>query len=146
MGEVRGCQIPEELYYSIDDNIWVRDDGDDLVTVGMTSYATALMGDIVSCTLRTVGREIKKDKSCTTIETSNWVGPVKAPFDGEIVAVNDQLSITPELINQDPYGKGWLVKIRVNDWNSCKGELVTGLEDTLASFEARMEYDGFSGC
>ncbi len=146
MGEVRGCEIPEHLYYSIDNNVWVRDDGDDTVTVGMTSYATALIGDVVSCTLRLAGKEVKKNKSCATVETSNWVGPVKAPVDGEIIAVNDQLAITPELISQDPYGRGWLVKIQVSDWNSCKGELVTGPEETLGSFEARMEYDGFSGC
>ncbi len=146
MGEVRGCELPEYLYYNVDNNVWVRDEGNDTVTIGMTSYAAALIGDIVSCTLRLVGKEIKKDKSCATIETRDWVGPVKAPVAGEIVAVNDQLAVTPELVNQDPYGKGWLVKIRVNDWEGCKGELVTGLEETLTSFDARMEYDGFSGC
>ncbi len=146
MGEVRGCELPEYLYYNVDNNVWVRDEGNDTVTIGMTSYAAALIGDIVSCTLRLVGKEIKKDKSCATIETRDWVGPVKAPVAGEIVAVNDQLAVTPELVNQDPYGKGWLVKIRVYDWEGCKGELVTGLEETLTSFDARMEYDGFSGC
>jgi len=91
-------------------------------------------------------KEVKKDKSCATVETRDWVGPVKVPVNGEIIAVNDQLAITPELISQDPYGKGWLVKIRVEEWDACKEELVTGLEETLGSFEARMEYDGFSGC
>ncbi len=146
MGEVRGCEIPEHLYYSIDNNVWVRDEGDGTVTVGMTSYAAALVGEVVSCTLRTVGKEVLKDKSCATVETSDWVGPVKAPVAGEIVAVNDQLAITPEHISRDPYGKGWLVKIRVTDWESSKKELVSGMKDVLGSFEARMEYDGFSGC
>ena len=146
MGQIRGCEIPEHLYYDVDNNIWLRDDGDHRVTVGLTSYAVELRGAVVSCTLRTVGKTVRKEKSCATVETRDWVGPVKVPVDGEIVAVNDRLAVTPELINRDPYGKGWLVQIRVNDWERARTGLVTGLEETLGSFEARMEYDGFPGC
>ncbi len=146
MGQIRGCEIPEHLYYDVDNNIWLRDDGDEQVTVGLTSYAVELLGEVVSCTLRTVGKGVKKEKSCATVETRNWVGPVKVPVNGEIVAVNDRLAVAPELINRDPYGEGWLVRIRVTDWENSKAGLVTGLEETLGSFEARMEYDGFTGC
>ncbi len=146
MGQIRGCEIPEHLYYDVDNNIWLRDDGDNQVTVGLTSYAVELLGEVVSCTLRTVGKGVKREKSCATVETRDWVGPVKVPVDGEIVAVNDRLAVEPGLINKDPYGEGWLVKIHVPDWEKSKKGLVTGLEETLGSFEARMEYDGFSGC
>ncbi len=146
MGEIRGCEIPEHLYYDVDNNVWVREDGDGTVTLGLTSYAVELLGEVVSCTMRTPGRRVARDKSCATVETSGWVGPVKAPLDGEIVEVNHQLAITPEFIGQEPYGKGWLVRIRPDDWEAAKELLVTGLEDALGSFEARMEYDGFAGC
>ncbi len=146
MGRIRGCEIPEYLYYDVDNNIWLREEDNSEVTVGLTSYAVELLGEVVSCTLRTAGRAIHKNKSCATVETKDWVGPVKVPVDGEIIAVNDRLAVTPGLINRDPYGEGWLVRIRVNDWEGSKAGLVTGLKETLGSFEARMEYDGFSGC
>lgn len=145
MGAVRGCNIPEDLYYNVENNVWARREDDGTLTIGMTSYACSLAGEIVSYTPKKVGKDVKKDKSVSTVESGKWVGPVKAPVSGEVVATNDAVTATPGLINKDPYGDGWLVKMKPNDWDGESGELKMG-GDALSAFEAKMEADGFGGC
>jgi glycine cleavage system H protein len=145
MGAVRGCNIPEDLMYNVESNVWVRQEGDGTATVGLTSYACSLAGQIVSYTPKKVGKDVKKDKSCATVESGKWVGPAKTPVGGEVVATNDAVAANPGLINSDPYGEGWLVKIKPGDWGGDSGDLKTGA-DALAAFEAKMEADGFGGC
>ncbi len=145
MGTVRGCDIPEDLSYNVENNVWARREDDGTVTIGMTAYAAALAGQIVSYTPKKVGKSVKKDKSCATVESGKWVGPAKSPVAGEVVAVNDAVSANPGLINEDPYGEGWLVKIQPSDWDADSAGLVGGA-DAIAAFEAKMEADGFDGC
>ncbi|MDH5545665.1 MAG: glycine cleavage system protein GcvH [Gammaproteobacteria bacterium] len=145
MGAVRGCEIPEDLSYNVDNNVWARKEDDGTITVGMTSYAAALAGQIVSYTPKKVGKDVKKDKSCATVESGKWVGPAKSPVAGEVVAINDAVSSTPGLINSDPYGDGWLVKIKPEDWDGDSSDLVTGGAATSA-FESKMNSEGFDGC
>ncbi len=145
MGTVRGCNFPDDLYYSVDNNVWARREDDGTVTVGLTAYAGALAGQIVSYTPKKVGKSVKKDKSCATVESGKWVGPVKTPVAGEIVAINDKVAEKPALINEDPYGEGWVVKIRPENWDGDAADLKTG-QDALAAFEAKMESEGFGGC
>ena len=110
MATVKGCNIPEDLYYNVDNNVWARREADGTVTVGMTAYAAAIAGQIVSCTPKKVGRSIELNKSAVTVESGKWVGPVKSPVAGEVVAVNDTAVSTPATINTDPYGSGWLAR------------------------------------
>ncbi len=145
MGVVRGCEIPEDLLYDVDNNIWARVEDDGTVTVGLTSYACALAGQIVSYTPKKVGKKVKKGKSCATVESGKWVGPAKSPVGGEVAAINDAVAANPGLINQDPYGEGWLVKIKPDDLDEDKADLVTG-QAALEAFEKKMEADGFGGC
>lgn len=145
MGAVRGCNIPEDLMYNVDNNVWVRQEGDGSITVGLTSYACSLAGQIVSYTPKKVGKSVKADKSCATVESGKWVGPAKTPIAGEVTAVNDAVAANPGLINEDPYGEGWLVKFTPDDFAGDSASLKTG-GDALAAFEAKMEADGFGGC
>jgi glycine cleavage system H protein len=145
MGAVRGCSIPEDLLYNIENNVWVRRESDGTATVGLTSYACSLAGQIVSYTPKKPGKEVKKDKSCATVESGKWVGPAKTPVTGEVVDTNPAVAAKPGLINEDPYGEGWLVKIKPQDWDGEAGDLKTGA-DAMAAFEAKMEADGFGGC
>jgi glycine cleavage system H protein len=145
MGAVRGCDIPEDLLYNIESNVWVRKEADGTATVGLTSYACSLAGQIVSYTPKKAGKAVKKDKSCATVESGKWVGPAKTPVTGEVVETNPAVAAKPGLINEDPYGEGWLVKIKPEDWDGESGDLKTGA-DALAAFEAKMEADGFGGC
>lgn len=145
MGVVRGCNIPEDLHYSVENNVWVRKESDGNVTVGLTSYAANLAGQIVSYTPKKAGKSVKKDKSCATVESGKWVGPAKSPIAGEVVEVNDAVSKQPSLINDDPYGDGWLVRLSPADWDGDTGDLVTG-DAALQAFEKKMDAEGFGGC
>lgn len=145
MGAVRGCEIPEDLKYNVENNVWARQESDGTVTIGMTSYAASLAGQIVSYTPKKVGKSVKKDKSCATVESGKWVGPAKSPVAGDVVEVNDAVAGKPGLINDDPYGEGWLVKIQPSDWDGDSSDLVTG-GDAASAFESKMDADGFEGC
>ncbi len=145
MADVRGCNVPEDLMYNVENNVWARREADGAVTVGLTSYACSLAGQIVSYTPKKVGKSVKQDKSCATVESGKWVGPAKVPVAGEVTAVNEAVSGNPGLINDDPYGEGWLVKLQPSDWEGESGALKTGA-DALAAFEAKMDAEGFEGC
>ncbi len=145
MSVVKGCDIPDDLFYDIENNVWARREADGTLTVGMTAYGCALAGQIVSIAPRKVGRSVRKAKSCATVESGKWVGPVKAPVSGEVVAVNEALLENPGLVNEDPYGAGWIVRLRPDDWDAESGDLLTG-EAALAAFAAKMDADGFTGC
>ena len=114
MSQVRNCNIPEDLYYVVEKHVWARYDGE-LVTVGMTDVAQHLAHTFLSVTAKAPGRTVKKAKSIATVESSKWVGPVPSPVEGEIVEVNPDLEKNSELVNKDPYGKGWMIRIRIAD-------------------------------
>jgi len=127
MAEVNGCQLPEDrLYYINPDKnafIWAKEENG-VFTIGLTSVAAAMAGRLVAYTPKKVGKAVKKDKSVATIESGKWVGPVPAPFDGEIVEVNDGLKGNPALVNDDPYGQGWIAKIKPANPDEAKSVLV----------------------
>lgn len=142
---VRGCELKDDLLYDVENNIWYRDNGDGTVTVGMTAIAVAMAGEIVAFTPKKAGRAVKPGKSCATIESGKWVGPARLSCGGEIVEVNDTLMATPKLANQDPYGEGWMVRIKPDDWAASKGDLTPGA-DVGPAYEAKMAADDFPGC
>lgn len=145
MATVKGCSIPDDLYYNVENNVWARREADGTVTVGMTAYAAALAGQIVSCTPKKVGRGVEQNKSAATVESGKWVGPVKAPVSGEVVAINETVTSSPATINADPYGSGWMVKLKPANWDADSAGLVTG-GAVAAAFEAKMNADNFAGC
>lgn len=145
MATVKGCNIPEDLYYNVENNVWARREGDGTVTIGMTAYAAAIAGQIVSCTPKKVGRSIELNKSAVTVESGKWVGPVKSPIAGEVVAINDTAVSTPATINTDPYGSGWLIKLKPSNWDGDIATLTTGAA-VAAAFESKMNAEGFAGC
>ena len=128
MAEVNGCQLPEDRLYYINPEknafIWVKEEGDGIFTIGLTSVAAAMAGRLVAYTPKKVGKAVKKDRSVATIESGKWVGPVPSPFDGEIVEVNEALKGNPTLVNDDPYGQGWIAKLKPTDSEAAKSVLV----------------------
>ena len=145
MPTVRGCMLPDDLLYDVENNIWYRENDDGTVTLGMTAVAAAMAGQLVAFTPRKPGRPVQAGKSCATIESGKWVGPAKVAFDAEVVAVNDAMVATPKIANADPYGEGWLAKVRPSDWAAAKSALTPG--STVADpYEAKMTADGFAGC
>lgn len=145
MPVVRGCNLPDELLYDVDNNFWYQDLGDGTVRAGMTAVAVAMAGQLVAFTPKKAGRKVEAGKSCATIESGKWVGPAKVAFDGEVAAVNEALIETPAAANTDPYGQGWMVVIKPADWAAAKALLTPGAE-VAAKYEAKMTADGFAGC
>jgi glycine cleavage system H protein len=104
---------PESLHYT-KEHEWLSIDGD-VATVGITEYAAEKLGDIVFVDLPKLGSSTTYMKICGEIESTKSVGELYAPVDGEIVAVNDSVTAAPELVNQDPMGAGWLIKIKFTE-------------------------------
>jgi glycine cleavage system H protein len=104
---------PEDLKYHPEHD-WARIDGD-TATFGITWYAQDALGEVVFFDAPKIGTDISKDQPYTEVESVKAVSDVIAPLSGEIVAVNDGLADKPETINDDPYGEGWLVRVRLSD-------------------------------
>ncbi|MEI7697209.1 MAG: glycine cleavage system protein GcvH [Actinomycetes bacterium] len=102
---------PDNLQYT-KEHEWVSVDGD-IYTMGITDYAQGALGDIVYVQLPKVGESVTADKVCGEVESTKSVSEIFAPVTGVVTAINESLSNTPESINSDPYGDGWLVKIQV---------------------------------
>ena len=145
MSMVRGCNLPDDLIYDVENNIWYRENGDGTLTVGMTAVAAAMAGQLVAFTPKKAGRPVQAGKSCATVESGKWVGPAKLAFDAEITEVNGAVVADPKLANSDPYGAGWLVKVRAADWAAARPGLVPG-SAVATPYEAKMAASNFAGC
>lgn len=142
---VRGCELPDDLLYDVENNIWYRANEDGSVTIGMTAVAAAMAGQLVAFTPKKVGRTVRAGKSCATIESGKWVGPARLACGGEVVETNDTLVATPTIANDDPYGAGWMVRVQPEDWEGFKGQLTDGAV-VGPVYEAKMDADEFEGC
>lgn len=122
---------PEDLLYS-KEHEWVKLD-DDSATIGVTDYAQNALGDIVYVELPKVGATIKQFSPVGVIESVKAVSDLFTPLSGEVVAVNDALENDPAAVNREPYGGGWLLKIRVADPNETKTLLSPAEYDKIAA-------------
>ena len=145
MPTVKGCNLPDDLLYDVENQIWFKELGDGTVKLGMTAVATAMAGKLVAYTPKAVGKDVKAGKSCATVESGKWVGPAKSAAGGTIVAINDTLTSNPSTANADPYGEGWLIILKPEEWDSVKTALVPGSQ-VAGPYEAKMAADGFAGC
>ena len=125
VAEIRNCNIPDDLYYLVRSHVWARPEGD-LVVVGLTDVAQNLAKRFIAYTPRRVGKSVEVSKSTATLESGKWVGPVPAPVAGEIVAINESAQADPSIVNRDPYGEGWIVKVKAVDWSRDSAGLLTG--------------------
>jgi glycine cleavage system H protein len=145
MPTVRGCNLPDDLLYDVENNIWYRENADGTVTLGMTAVAAAMAGPLVAFTPKKPGRSLDGGKSCATVESGKWVGPAKIAFPAEVLEINTELNGNPKLANSDPYGAGWMVKVKPADWATAKAGLIPGAQ-VAAPYEAKMAADQFAGC
>lgn len=142
MATVANCNIPDDLWYMVDKHVWARPD-DGLVVVGLTDVAQHLANNIISVTPKAPGRRIAQGKSLATVESSKWVGPVPSPVDGELVEVNEALASDPGIVNREPYGAGWIAKVRPETWDPGAAGLVSG-EEGVAAYQAFLTAEGIS--
>ena len=118
-------EYPSGLRYTAEHE-WVRVDGD-TVRVGITSFAQEALGDVVYVSLPTVGDAVVAGDTCGEVESTKSVSDLYAPVSGEVSAVNGALDATPELVNSDPYGLGWMYDVKLTD---------TGAAESLLDLEA----------
>ncbi|MEF2964290.1 glycine cleavage system protein GcvH [Paenibacillus sp. M1] len=107
-------EIKDNYYYS-EEHEWVRDLGDGTVKIGITDFAQHRLGDIVFVEFPEIGREVEAEDGVATIESVKTVSDLFTPVSGTVLEINGQLEDEPELVNSDPYDKGWMVRIRLRD-------------------------------
>ncbi len=121
--------IPDDLRYSTDHE-WVKVEGKHAV-IGITDYAQSELGDIVYIEMPEVGVEVAAEEEITEIESTKTTSPLLAPISGKIIEVNDELKESPQLINEDPYGKGWIAVMTI------------GSSDDMDALMSAKEYEEF---
>lgn len=139
MGEVNGCRLPEDVHYWVEKHVWLRQDGEEVV-VGMTDPAQKLAGKILYVNPKKVGKPVEKGQNVGTVESAKYVGPVPCPVTGEIVAVNDRIRADGSVVNNDPYGDGWVARVRPAKLAEEMGDLVTG-EAAVTAYRQKLEAD-----
>jgi len=127
--------IPDDVVYH-PEHMWARVEGD-VVVVGVTDFAQKLAGDIVYVDMPMEGDEVTKDKPFGTLETGKWVGKIYAPVSGEVVEYNEEVEDDALIINEDPYGKGWIIKISPEDMGDMDGLLKAG--DYIPIIDAKLK-------
>lgn len=106
--------IPSDLKYA-SSHEWVRVNGDGTMTVGISDHAQSQLGDLVYVEVPEIGAQLDAGSACAVVESVKAAADVYSPLSGEIIAVNESLADTPELINEDPYGEGWLFRLKSDD-------------------------------
>ncbi len=123
--------VPGELRYT-KEHEWVRVDGDEAV-VGITSFAADQLGDVVFVELPAVGRALTQHATFGVVESVKAVSDLFAPISGEVIATNHGLAGQPELVNSDPYGEGWMLRLKVADAGQLDGLLDAAAYEQLTS-------------
>jgi glycine cleavage system H protein len=123
--------IPKELRYT-KDHEWVRLEGD-VAVIGITDYAQGELGDIVFVEIETEGDELDADEVFGTVEAVKTVSDLFMPIKGEVIEVNEALEDNPALVNEDPYGEGWMIKVKVDNADDYQSLLDdAGYNDLIA--------------
>ena len=120
--KVEEYSFPDNLYYH-KEHFWAKIDGD-VVTMGTTDFAQKLAGQIVYIELPPTGKAVEQGKPCGSMESGKWVGRVYAPVSGKVESANEELEDSPELINESPYEKGWICKIRASNLQADLANLI----------------------
>ena len=134
-------EFPDDLYYD-KEHVWARVDEDNMVTIGMTSFGQDLAGEIVYVEVPRVGRTIAKGEAFMSMESGKWVGRIQSPVSGEIAEANEEVEWESTLVNEDPYGDGWLAKIEPSDLSQLDGLMRADSEEFAAFIAAEREKYG----
>lgn len=110
---VQKMNIPADLKYT-KDHEWVKVEGD-VATIGITDFAQRELGDIVYVEVETVGDNLSKEEVFGTVEAVKTVSDLFMPIGGEVLELNNEIETNPEIVNSDPYGKGWMIKVKISD-------------------------------
>lgn len=114
MASIRNCVLPDDLAYNVERDLWARSDSDGTLVLGLTDVGQSRAGHIqvVNFTRKARAGSVDRGDSLATLESAKWVGPITSPIAGSVVAINEAITLRPKLINLDPYGRGWITRVR----------------------------------
>jgi glycine cleavage system H protein len=118
--------FPPDLHYDVEHQTWARVEADGLVTAGISALGIRLSGELYMCRPKAAGQRVERGRSMAVVELAKSIVSVKAPVSGEVVQVNPLLEDHPDLVHRDPYGQGWLMRLRPDAWNSEAAALLQG--------------------
>lgn len=127
--------VPANLKYA-DSHEWILDQGDGIVTIGITDHAQALLGDLVFVELPEVGAQLTAGDECGVVESVKAASDIYAPVSGEVIEINHALEDSPELVNSDPYAAGWIFKLKLDSTAELTGLLTANAYSELVAAEA----------
>ena len=130
-------EFPDELYYD-KEHVWARVEGN-TVTIGMSQFGQELAGEIVYVEVPRVGRTVSQGEAFMSMESGKWVGRVKSPISGEIAEANEEIEWESTLVNEDPYGEGWLAKIEAGDLGELDAMMKADSPEFAAHIAAERE-------
>lgn len=125
---------PTDRLYS-KDHEWVKDQGDGTAVIGITDYAQEMLTDIVFVELPPIGKKVAQGEPVAVVESVKSVSDVYSPVSGEVMDINKTLEETPELVNQDAFGEGWIAKLKITNADELKSLLSAAAYDTLIQEE-----------
>ncbi len=136
-----GCVVPDDLLYDVDMNVWVRlEDG--TAVLGMTDIAQTMGGKMVQVSWKRTGRSYARGRSLAVIESAKWVGPFPTPLTGELIEVNEpEFAADITIANRDPYGAGWMARVRPADLAAERQHLVDG-QAAFAAYRELIDEQG----
>ena len=121
-----GLEFPDDLHYLIEHQVWARIDADGVATVGITALGIAQTGEIYMCRPKPPGSVVEQGRSIAVVELAKAIASVKSPLNGTVAAVNERLETRPGLVHLDPYGEGWIARVRPADFGADRGALMHG--------------------
>ncbi|HVH77587.1 MAG TPA: hypothetical protein VM755_21940 [Stellaceae bacterium] len=145
MPTVKGCVLPDDLLYDVENQLWYRPTAGGLVEIGMTAVALAMAAALVAVTPKRPQRRIEKGEACAVVETGKTVSAARIAFSGFVERSNEALLEEPGRAARDPYGEGWLVAVRPDDWAAAEAALIPG-SAVAKPYAAKMRREKFAGC
>ncbi len=143
MAEIDGCNFPEEgFFYDVEDQMWVRFDDDGNITSGLTDVGQHVAGKILYVRPRKVGEDVSQGKRVAIIESGKFVGPINAPLSGRIIELNEAVLDNAKLVNEAPYGEGWIFRLKPSSLESERVNLKEG-QDAMEAIRHKMEMESW---
>lgn len=139
---LHGLPFPADRLYAPEHNLWLREEADGSLTLGLSAYGCALYGEIFAFTAKRPGARIEAGRSFGVVEFAKAACSARCPLGGELLEANPRLAAEPGLINRDCYGEGWMVRLKPADWPAARSAFLAGAA-ALAAFAEQMRLDGF---
>lgn len=143
MAFVYACELPDELWFDVEKDVWVGANPDGTFRMGMTDPAQTRAGKILYLRIR-AGKRVTESKSLATVESAKWVGPVPSPIVGTVLAANPEVLDNPNLINQDPYGRGWMLTFRPEDSRPLEEQGLLRGADAVNAYQIKLKAEGLT--